>query len=190
MKKGSKMNFLEKIYKWTKEYTECEPLYAPKNAIYIFASDLRKQILEDFATRIDMFDVIKEAGGRIHTLGLSDYMHLDGSIFIHSKGNFDIILPEYTSPVRDIFTLAHEFGHYILHSVVAGQKSKLWANRYGSGRLEWEANWFAAAFLMPKSLLDYLSSQHQLTPEILSNISGVSLDAAKIRIETYNSEHI
>ena len=182
------MTFLEQIQEWTKEYQRCRPLNASKKAVYDFASNLREQMFDPL-NKIDMFDIIKRIGGKIHVLSLFEYVHQSGSIFIHNRGNFDIIIPEFTSPIRDIFTLAHELGHYILHSE-AGAKSKLWANRYGSGPLEWEANWFAAAFLVPKTILEKLSSEKSLTPEMVSAFSGISHEAARIRVETFLHENI
>lgn len=90
--------------------------------------------------------VVAKLGGRIHYEDTLESPE-GGTIFIHGPQDFDILLPTWTSPQRDQFTLAHELGHYFLHSNLG--KVPLVANRSGTGRSEWEANWFAAGFLMP-----------------------------------------
>lgn len=179
-----------------KEYKECEPINASKKAVYKFASDVARQC-EDMSTKSrdlsDMFEIVSAFGGRVHTLSLSDYdwSEMSGSIFIQKKKDFDVIIPEYTGPIRDRFTLAHELGHYLLHSK-AGEKENLWAARMGSGRLEWEANWFAAAFLIPtyklkdneERLKKYKRESEDLLEEI-STIFRVSIEAAEFRWRTY-----
>jgi Zn-dependent peptidase ImmA (M78 family) len=75
-----------------------------------------------------------------------------GSLVIYKRGRFVIFLSPYTSPLRDNFTIAHELGHYFLHFDHRSEclNGPVIFNRYGSGRDEWQANRFAAAFLMPK----------------------------------------
>lgn len=50
--------------------------------------------------------------------------------------------------LRNRFTIAHELGHFFLHAGIGTKPIQV--NRDGSGRVEWEANWFAAGFLMPE----------------------------------------
>lgn len=73
---------------------------------------------------------------------------------------------------RAAFTLAHEFGHYILHAKstfdITMQKN---VPIYYSS--EWQANVFAADFLMPPHLLN-----KTMSPQDISVIFGVSLKAA------------
>lgn len=81
---------------------------------------------------------------------------------------------------RDRFTLAHELGHYLLHS------SEVTLARLGEERVqayrdpEWQANTFAAELLMPIDLID--------TNDIdeISNKFGVSYSAAKLRVKKIN----
>lgn len=70
-----------------------------------------------------------------------------GEIQVRGPGNFTIWLSPYAAPVRNIFTIAHELGHYFLHSKVG--KKPIEVKREGNNRLEWEANCFAASFLLP-----------------------------------------
>lgn len=92
---------------------------------------------------------VEELGGRIEYLGPGENSE-DGSLIVEGPRSFVITLPQATSATRDRFTIAHELGHYILHSSFGEKPIK--ASRFGKPsmeRIEWEANWFAAAFLMP-----------------------------------------
>ena len=81
---------------------------------------------------------------------------------------------------RDRFTVAHELGHYLLHS------SGVTLARLGDEKVqayrdpEWQANTFAAELLMPINLID--------TNDIdeISDKFGVSISAAKIREKKIN----
>lgn len=109
----------------------------------------------------------------------------DGSILIGEDGNFDIFLPVHTSPIRDRFTVAHEIGHYILHyewhRANGEEVSATYASRYGSDRAEWEANWFAAAFLMPSREFARVAEGKNKTIADVAAHFGVSPAAAEIR---------
>ena len=164
-------------------YYPCEPANGSKKSIYEVAADLSQQCEKKWG-KIDLFDIVRHFGGNIHTLAFRYWGDLQGSILIHKKNNFDIILPEHTSPLRDRFTLSHELGHYLLHS--DNWKKKLWAARQDSNRLEWEANWFAAGFLMPTHKM---KEKMKNSPEILAfDLAvdfSVSTDAAEYRLKTY-----
>ena len=95
----------------------------------------------------DVRRVVEKFGGRIVYHDIVDWPSEDGSIFVHDPNDFDVLLARYTGPVRDQFTIAHELGHYFLHARQG--EVRIIAHRRGSGRREWEANWFAAALLMP-----------------------------------------
>lgn len=93
--------------------------------------------------------IVSRLGGRIEIHEFAE-LHETGSIRVDGAGVFTIFLPPYTGRLRDRFTVAHELGHYVLHSRFG--KNRIRVAREGSGRTEWEANWFAAAFLMPEKL--------------------------------------
>lgn len=121
--------------------------------------------------------VIAVLGGRLHYGEPVDSPE-GGTIFVHGKDDFDIILPRWTSPRRDRFTIAHELGHYCLHSKFG--EVPLVATRAGSGRSEWEANWFAAGFLLPEKVFREKVGQH-LSDAALSSFFDVSTAAVEIR---------
>ena len=128
------------------------------------ASGLSKVAVGKFAEQVaahlefrpcdDMNLLISKLGGRIEYANTFSDDAEHGSLFVDAASDFKIIVPIHTSPNRDRFTIAHELGHYFLHFVLPHQQTgaplKLKALRKGSERVEWEANWFAASFLMPE----------------------------------------
>lgn len=126
----------------------------------------------------DPKELVERLGGEIHIQ--SDFIGPEsGTLVVRGKKDFIIYLAPFTSQMHDKFTIAHELGHYILHSSF-GEK-KIIVNRSSvSGRLEWEANWFAAALLMPKN--EFLSDCKAGMNEIeLADKYRVSLQAARVR---------
>lgn len=155
----------------------------PKKTIYQFAEQISKKYRESInvTNNINLYDFVEYLKGIVHCFNLSDYLNISGSIFVHEKNSFDIVLPIFTSPIRDRFTIAHEIGHYFLHSL-AGER-KICANREGSNLVEWEANWFAASFLMPRYLIEEKTCNDE---NMIAEAFGVSKDAAKYRLQTYS----
>ncbi len=103
-----------------------------------------------------------------------------GSVEVIGNKNFVIRVNENDNLMRRRFTIAHELGHYVLHSNFG--KEPLNADRSDvSDRAEWEANWFAAGLLMPKQKF---IEKYNNNPDIF-NLAGffkVSTDAIKARI--------
>ena len=91
--------------------------------------------------------LVERLGGQVCYKRLDDADFDNGSIVVERHGKFTITLPTYTGAARDRFTIAHELGHYFLHFPLCS--CPMAARRYGSDRVEWEANWFAAGLLMP-----------------------------------------
>ncbi len=103
----------------------------------------------DGKKQTDIFKYVTSIGGVIR---YSDAVFdlYGGSLDISEKldGSFTINLSKFTSPKRDIFTIAHELGHYVLHSKLGTKKIS--ARRSSEETLsEKEANTFALEFLMP-----------------------------------------
>jgi Zn-dependent peptidase ImmA (M78 family) len=70
-----------------------------------------------------------------------------GKIFINSK----------ISPERQLFTIAHELGHFILHKDTSQERFyRRDRFKFNDEKLpEQEANWFAASLLMPIPLIKH-----------------------------------
>ena len=119
--------------------------------------------------------------GNIHYKDLSQEQADSGSMTVRGFQNFDICISDTSSELRDNFTIAHEIGHYILHSDL-GDRPGLFT-RYGSNRLEWEANWFAAALLMPKKELKKIAKEVDSSNIKLAAHFNVSEMAIEVRRE-------
>ena len=136
----------------------------------------------------DLNEVVAKLGGKITIKDFWNSSLTDsGAIVIQDSGEFEIFVSADTSIERDRFTITHEMGHYILHFMWPRKKGvrvgPMVATRYGTGRPEWEANWFAAAFLMPE--LEFSTKYAEFGGDInsLADYFGVSQAAAKVRAE-------
>jgi len=165
-------------------YTEARPSNLTKTAVYSLAEYLRSQL--NFMPGGDLNPVLERLGGRLQ---VRDFWDLNGnesgSIYIHAEGQFDVCVSSITSGRRDRFTIAHEIGHYVLHFLYLRQQGqvveRVFARRYGNSRQEWEANWFAAAFLMPEAPF-----RAAFTGDIsaIAQQFGVSIKAAEVRAKS------
>lgn len=127
-----------------KESPRPEPTGLPRQAVEDIASKIAKRL--KLAPGEDLSPIVAKLGGRIKVRSWREGRE-DGAIHVEGPNDFTIFLSPYTGPFRDRFTIAHELGHYFLHSLFGEKTIKI--NREGSDPTEWEANWFAAGFLMP-----------------------------------------
>ncbi|MGE4558436.1 MAG: ImmA/IrrE family metallo-endopeptidase [Desulfovibrionaceae bacterium] len=94
---------------------------------------------------------------------------------------FTIFLPHSTSAVRDNFTIAHELGHYFLHTNASGTET-ITHTREGSNLCEWQANWFAAELLMPEDEFREAAKKFKNNPAKIAAHFSVSEAAARVRM--------
>lgn len=130
--------------------------------------------------------VVASLGGRIEYQDLWEMeASSSGSIQIQKHGDFVIYLASHTGPLRDRFTIAHELGHYVLHFLYPESRGRrigpIQAQRYGTGPVEWEANWFAAGLLMPSESFKKVFKQSDGDLIEVAKKFGVSVQAADIR---------
>jgi Zn-dependent peptidase ImmA (M78 family) len=138
---------------------------ASKTTIEAFAADFARKV--GYRPGAELEPVVAQLGGRIIYQTLADLSRSpEASIRVFGDRKFEIYLPDYTSGERDRFSVAHEIGHYILHYPLANEP--MIAARFGSTRVEWEANWFAAGFLMPEAEFRKQFARHP------KNIAGVA----------------
>ena len=102
-----------------------------------------------------------------------------GEIQVRGPGRFTIWLSPYTAPARDVFTIAHELGHYFLHSKIG--KRAIEVKREGNNRVEWEANCFAASFLLPEQAFLEAWDTHKGNIDMIAAEFGVSTSVVSIR---------
>lgn len=95
----------------------------------------------------DFSNVVKAFGGKIDE---SENLSSEDSIKVIGQHNFSIVLDASATVERKRFTMAHELGHYFLHSRQGALPLK--AYRLGTSLAEQEANFFAANLLMPEEL--------------------------------------
>ncbi len=101
---------------------------------------------------------------------------------------------------RARYSVAHEFGHTVLHTnqlirlAELNVASQVAMHRGGSDHppymdTEWQANAFASALLMPACGIRDLEEQFGLpaTPRLLAATFGVSSEAASYRLEVYSN---
>jgi Zn-dependent peptidase ImmA (M78 family) len=116
--------------------------------------------------KLDLFNVpvnVKLVGERLGANVVFDDLEDDVSGFLLKEKNVvTIAINKAHHPNRQRFTIAHECGHLALHAT--GQKDQLWVDKAylffrdsqsssGDQLAEIQANQFAAALLMPESLL-------------------------------------
>jgi len=113
-----------------------------------YISDLAGRLAEvlGYKPGASLLPLVKNLGGEIIVKTSSG--DEDGAIDIRKREDFTIFLSPFTGPMRDRFTIAHELGHYFIHSGLGETAMKV--ARSEGGREEWEANWFAGGFLMPQ----------------------------------------
>ncbi|MBB4168519.1 ImmA/IrrE family metallo-endopeptidase [Rhizobium sp. BK538] len=165
------------------------PTRASKERIHAFAEEIAKKL--SFGPGDDIEMLVKRLGGKIH---IKDPINFSGeypeSIIIRSATDFTIFVPSMTSPERDRFTIAHELGHLALHYPLFLQKypgTPMIATRWVDEtdqiqqRAEWEANWFAAGFLMGGKAFKEAFIECRKSLSLVASKFGVSAAAAEIR---------
>lgn len=161
-----------------KEGKDIPPSGYNKQSVELFAETL----INEFKFKInDSLDkIINKLGGKIHNTAIYETDE-PGSICVHKENEFDIITESMATAARTRFTIAHELGHYFLHSKQG--EIPIVAYRLGTGILEWEANWFAASLLMPR---DTFCNAHKKNPNtvFLANKFGLSFSAIEVRKES------
>lgn len=174
------------------ETVEPVPTRLLKAKVHAFAEDVASRLKFKHSDAIE--PLVVRLGGRIEykTANIREDK-LPESIVIRSVRDFTIFLPSITSAVRDRFTIAHELGHLFLHYTLAsGGRSGVimiatrWVDERNEAlqRAEWEANWFAAAFLMPSEIFRSAFHANLRSIEITAEQFGVSLKAAQIRAQS------
>jgi predicted transcriptional regulator len=168
-----------------REYSRAEPTHLPKASVFQLAESVASDLR--FEPGADIHDIVQVLGGRVEVqdLLLEEPEHC-GTLYVDGPESFKIIVPSHTSPLRDRFTIAHELGHFFLHYLFSYDEEELAnkaliAYRKDSDRVEWEANWFAAAFLMPEGAFrqEYIRLHGHV--DRLADYFRVSTAAAKIR---------
>lgn len=174
------------------DYQDPQACWLTKKTVSALAAQFAGDMA--FGSGGDLDAVVGNLGG---TIAYQDFWELessaDGSIKVDAAGDFQIFIASHTAPDRNRFTIAHELGHYVLHYLLPLSDNKVMgkmkARRYGGkDRTEFEANWFAASFLMPE---ERFRSAYAATGNDLFEVAAqfrVSVSAALVRAKTLGLE--
>lgn len=160
-------------------FGKAKPTNRSRSYIENLASDIARKLA--FKPGNDLQAVVDRLGGRIEVHPW-DNPEQSGSIEVRGKDDFTVFLSPYTGHFRDRFTIAHELGHYFLHSRLGQHPIRI--AREGSNQAEWEANWFAAGFLMPGKEFSEKWKEVSGNLEALANIFDVSPQTVRVRART------
>lgn len=147
----------------------------------------------DYLPGADLLPIVERLGGGIIYQTFSDLQFsAAGSIEVRGEGDFKIYLATHTSEARDRYTIGHELGHYVLHYLnprLNGEPiERLKAARYGTDLVEYEANWFAAGFLMPAAKFRCKYNKLDRNIDLVAALFRVSTQACKTRAKVLGLE--
>lgn len=162
------------------------------NELRMLINNLTQDIIDLYNIRIpieNINNVVMILGGSVEESIDIDNMS-DGSVRKQDNG-FIIYVSPFQSSERKKFTIAHELGHLFLHM---GYRinSDLWNKqknatyyRSGDSLMEYQANEFAAALLMPqkeyKKIMDQYTIGNKVETDKVADYFGVSVSAASNR---------
>ncbi len=153
-------------------------------------ADAVRQLYQISGPISDIDHVVEIMGGKVvEDTSLDGFS--DGRIRKTSEKSFEITVSPFQSKERRNFTIAHELGHLFLHMGFRTNSNQWNAQndityyRNGNSELEYQANEFAAAFLMPQR--DYEVILRQNIKQNIADTSAiaehfyVSIEAAATR---------
>ncbi|WP_050025091.1 ImmA/IrrE family metallo-endopeptidase [Verrucomicrobium sp. BvORR034] len=154
--------------------TKPTPINWTKQEVQKFASDAANKL--GYQAGGDIEKIVRHLGGTVRRTDWDSVLQT-GSLEVIEERNFLINLSPYSGERRARFTMAHELGHYMLHSNLG--KHPITIQRDGeNNRVEWEANWFAAGFLMPEAEFKRLAARGWSDAEI-----GEHFDVSEAAVE-------
>ncbi|MGA9525959.1 MAG: ImmA/IrrE family metallo-endopeptidase [Myxococcaceae bacterium] len=114
------------------------------------------------------------------TLGWSD--HHSGELRVEGDDAL-ILIRKGEALVRQRFTVAHELGHLMLHSVDRAYRHN--DSTFAGNTMEIQANQFAADLLMPLWMMDPAAQAFGADLKKLAQLFKVSEQAAKLRFQVW-----
>lgn len=131
-------------------------------------------------------EIVEKLGGTIQ----KEAFFSDGAVEKEGNG-FKIIVSPFQDEKRERFTIAHELGHLFLHMGYR-TNNELWEkqenniyHRIGNSEKEYQANEFAAAFLMPATeylaVLNKVAEENMVDTSKIAEYFNVSIEAAANR---------
>lgn len=168
-----------------------KPYPGTNKDIELIATRLRDRVINGddrrTATARMLKQLVERTGGTIEVAEDPSDLEVDGgSLIINGPRDYKIFLSPFTTPLRDNFTIAHEVGHYVLHFFWSEPRpaTPLRFARYGTDPIEWQANRFAAALLMPEKEFNEAYDRFDGDLMLLSGFFRVSLPAVEVRAKS------
>lgn len=161
-------------------HPEPKPCNLPGKEIEQIGSRVASML--DYEIGSELEPIVKRLGGHIEYQDVDAWLKdRSDEIVVKLNGSFVIYLSNFSGLLRDRFTIAHEIGHFVLHSNMG--KLPIRVQRHGTGLIETEANRFAAGFLMPEDEFKKAAARTR-DPEQLASIFRVSSSAVEIRLKS------
>ena len=153
----------------------------------------------EYLEQTELLQKIAEENGI--TLKQADLKDISGLLYRDEKENWTIMVNQEDSQSRKIFTIAHELGHFFLHSKEHNKfvDSQFIQNCFGRSEVtkyqlaELEANEFAGNLIMPKHIIEKTLGENTKTVkevdiEHLAKVFKVSPLAMKTRLRNLHYE--
>jgi len=133
---------------------------------------------------IDIATILKKIGLKLYSANFDDQTVAG----VYDKNKKEVYVDANDLKTRQLFTIAHELGHYFLHpdkstDVFYRHTANQFDEKDASN--EQEANWFAASLVMPKEIVERVWNEEK-DEKLISARFGVSLSAAHWRLKNLN----
>ena len=141
-----------------------------------FSRELIESIAEEFNNQDNTINsLVKDLGGTINYIDDTRYP-INYSLTVNSNKDWSINTSFYLGLERSRASIMHEVGHFILHSKSGEIPGVFPRFTTVPDRMEWEANWFSSAYLMPEARIteDFknLDEKYKKLEDILSQLTG------------------
>ena len=133
---------------------------------------------------LNMLEVVKSLN--IDCIAVDNVVY-DAKLWGNEENGYSIRYDKNQILERQQFSIAHELGHLLLHKLSKKNSREVYYRKTGNNsRLEWEANEFAAALLMPRDefinfCVNNADTFGNVDLNALAKNFGVSKQAARVR---------
>lgn len=136
----------------------------------------------------DIRNLVESLGCKIQVVAPEKRrLDIHGTLEVRGLHDWRVYLPQHTGPLQDRFTLAHELGHFVLHSSM-GQKPIKAFRTFSSSSLpdpaEIEADVFALALLMPRQQVQKAARQYGERADVIAAHFSVPHSVALKRLKS------
>jgi hypothetical protein len=160
--------------------------------IYSVAENVRSAMgltHQPYVPVVDVLERVLDYQLNLLRFEVGDFAEMEGAEGLTDpNGEFiqireDVYMAAISGDGRARFTIAHEMGHFFLHTGIPLARSTRGDGIASYRKSEPQANQFAAELLMPRKLM-----RAGISPEEVSQAHGVSDEAARNRIKFMSSK--